>query len=453
MAVYIPNKFEVNPNIDTPILDSSYIYGAVVYANNKESLPKNENLVKNGNLGIIANDSEKTPQVLIFNKTKGLWTNLGVNIDSSNSNIEYNGKNEVYFLPEYIDPNDFKNGESILVVDDSQETYTQFSPLMLSMIKAINTLEQEIIRLKNTLNDMEGGPIEDTQSNELTHIAYDPNDPHPIIKSDWIKDAKSEDSSNIYSDPSYYDKDLNTVIYNSSILDTSRFPYPDNIDDNGIDPSGNPDIDRYAPYPLRHFGFKHAKNKKQMDQFKKYLIPYEPVICTSEKILYYYDPETWSMVPLSGKPKDSSSDIPDDSSISPEPEPSNNYYVDSNNILTIDSSLVTVDENGILILSATIDENGILNLGSSKIISEDIKISNNILEINSTKYNIDNNGILNINEDIDNDGILSLNSNKSSNNVKISNNILEITSDNINNNGILSLNTNIDNNGILSFNV
>ncbi len=419
MAVYIPNKFEVNPNIDTPILDSSYIYGAVVYANNKESLPKNENLVKNGNLGIIANDSEKTPQVLIFNKTKGLWTNLGVNIDSSNSNIEYNGKNEVYFLPEYIDPNDFKNGESILVVDDSQETYTQFSPLMLSMIKAINTLEQEIIRLKNTLNDMEGGSIEDTQSNELTHIAYDPDDPHPIIKSDWIKDAKSEDSSNIYSDPSYYDKDLNTVIYNSSILDSSRFPYPDNIDDNGIDPSGNPDIDRYAPYPLRHFGFKHAKNKKQMEEFKKYLIPYEPVICTSEKILYYYDPETWSMVPLSGKISDSSTD---DSSIIPEPEPSNNYYVDSNNILTIDSSLVTVDENGILILSATIDENGILNLGSSKIISEDIKISNNILEINSTKYNVDNNGILNINEDIDD-------------------------------NGILSLNTNIDNNGILSFNV
>jgi hypothetical protein len=201
--------------------------------------------------------------------------------------------------------------DNILVSRKDEISITQPYDILSSLLAAISTLQQEVNRLKNSLNDLACGDITEADSNYGTYISHIEGSPRKIIEVDWTDSSNEQNVHNgtsaTYGSPdatadfiderSWYDADSSAVIYNNTILREEEYPYY-GLDLEGTDPSTN-ETDGLK-YPLRHFSFKFARTLQEMVANKTKLIPYEPVLCLENSVLYYYNVTKNKMVPLAG---------------------------------------------------------------------------------------------------------------------------------------------------------
>lgn len=298
MALIIQDVLDVNKYIPQAILDTSWIHGSVKYAANSEAeLPTNPGFVKDGNLGVVnyGDGRSRLFQASIVDNIVS-WNELEV------SGTGGGGEKEIYWHNPFTEGDAYEQSglpDDFLYVNPDIELDFTPNGIMLSLIKAVNRLENEVIRLKNTMNDLGGGDISDAESNHTEWIAKNPSDPHPLIAVDWT-DSSYVDK--IEFDPeshSYIDPSSGEVIYNNQILDVSTYPY-ETLPDDGINPNDDEFDQDASVLLLKHFHFKFAKTYAEMVAKKEYLVPYEPVICVENSTLYYYNPDLNKMVALGG---------------------------------------------------------------------------------------------------------------------------------------------------------
>lgn len=327
MAIQIGNKFNVAKSIKEPILDSSYIHGSVRYGESVADLPTSKKLVKVGNLGVTTGG--QTPYTYIakdFDEEHVKWELLKTGSSGGSGGGTGSQDQLVYFDPSVIEGYNQDEvamlPDNLLVSIQDEISVTQPYDILTSLLAAISALQRQVNMLKNSLNDLSGGEITDPDANYGTYISQLEAQPRPVIEVDWTDSSNGEirhdGTSATYGSPdatadfiderSWYDVDTSTVIYNNTILRDEEYPYY-NLEIDGTDPSTN-ETDGLK-YPLRHFSFKFAKTLQEMVENKTKLIPFEPVLCLENNVLYYYNATKNKMVALAGgtnvNPDDSSS--------------------------------------------------------------------------------------------------------------------------------------------------
>jgi len=327
MAIQIGNKLNVAKSIQEPILDSSYIHGSIRYGRTVADLPTSKKLVKVGNLGVvtgglvpytyIAKDSDENNVVWEILKT-GASGGGGTGSQDQlvyfdPSVLEAYNQDELAMMP-----------DNLLVSIQDEISVVQPYDILTSLLAAINALQNQVNKLKNSLNDLACGDITDADANYGTYISQLEAPPRKVIEVDWTDSSRNtivhDGTSATYGTPeatadfiderSWYDTDTSTVIYNNTILRDEEYPYY-NLDYDGTDPSTN-ETDGLK-YPLRHFSFKYAKTLQEMVENKTKLIPLEPVLCLENNVLYYYNATKNKMIALAG----GTNVNPDDSSTEP----------------------------------------------------------------------------------------------------------------------------------------
>jgi len=314
MAIQIGNVLNVAKSINKPILDTSYIHGSLKYGVTVADLPTSKEAVKVGNLGIvtggqipytyIAKDKDESSVVWELLRTGGgggTGTGSGDQlVYFDKADLEGWNQDELANMP-----------DNLLVSVQDEISVTQPYDILTSLFNAISSLQQQVNKLKNTLNDMACGDITDADSNYGTYISQIEGDPRKIIEVDWTDSSNEvnvhkgttatygtpEQTADFIDERSWYDTDTSAVIYNNTILKEEEYPYY-GLDMDGTDPSTN-ETDGLK-YRLRHFSFKFAKTLQEMVENKTKLIPYEPVLCLENSVLYYYNVSKNKMVPLAG---------------------------------------------------------------------------------------------------------------------------------------------------------
>ena len=317
MAIQIGNKLNVAKSIKEPILDSSYIHGSIRYGATVADLPTSKKIVKVGNLGVVTGG--QVPYTYIaedLDENNVSWKLLRTGGGGSGSGSGTGSQDQlVYFDPSILEG---YNQDELAMLPDNLLVSTQDEisiekpyDILTSLLAAISRLQGEVNRLKNSLNDLAGGDITEADSNYGTYISKLEAPPRKVIEVDWTDSSNEQirhnGTSATYGTPeatadfiderSWYDTDTSTVIYNNTILSDEEYPYY-NLDLEGADPSTN-ETDGLK-YPLRHFSFKFARTLQEMVANKTKLIPYEPVLCLENSVLYYYNVTKNKMVPLAG---------------------------------------------------------------------------------------------------------------------------------------------------------
>lgn len=430
MAIYISSEFNINPNIakkPSTVLDSSWVYGAMVYADSVDELPTHNKLVRQGNLGSVKDPKDPNKALLyqahLDSAGKIYWSRF----QSASSND--GGYKEVYYsaaeLEQMSEAELRELPDDLLVVED--ENVLVPNSLLNSLLETVNQLKREVTQIKNTFNDMSAVDIEETNSNYGSYISFDEN-VQPRTEVDWKDSSNGNivytgtaskfgteagakvDWINADSSEGWFEnwKGQKVDIYSSSVVNSNTYPY-DEIPEDGIDPETNMLSDGAdEKLTLRHFAPKYAKTYAIMNTYKTSLIPYELVLCLENNSLYYYHLKKNRMIILAGG--DSSTDpgwTPDDDDpINPNPPSQNTetkFEIDSNGILEItdESGAIFVDSDGYLHLNGEVDSNGILILNN---VEKEI--------VNSLEFEVDENGILTITGaqgiNVGSDGILDI---------------------------------------------
>ena len=174
MGFILEDIIHVNKNITKPVLDTSWLGGTLKYADSYDNLVVDPNFVKPGNIGIVNDGSVTSLYSAKVKDNKVTWKPLSI----SGSNIDIDpvqGDSGVYYDSSIVNSWTQEEMEShpaeILVVDEDNvkpdfDPYGMFS----SMMAEIHALRQEVNILRNSLNDLHGGNIADTNSNYATYM-------------------------------------------------------------------------------------------------------------------------------------------------------------------------------------------------------------------------------------------------------------------------------------------
>lgn len=496
MAIYISSEFNINPNIakkPSTVLDSSWVYGSMVYADSVAELPTHPKLVRQGNLGSVKDPTNPNKSILYqanIENEKIVWSKLKTGSASTNGGVQ-----EVYYTPDELEnltQTELEDlPEDILVVSNNESTLVP-NDLLNSLLTTINTLQKEVNRIKNAFNDMSAVNIEELNSNYGSYISFLENQ-QPRTEVDWKDSSNGEivynGTSSKYGTPSgekvkwinsdsssgWYEtwKGRDVSIYGSNEVNNNIYPYYD-LPEDGVDPDTNMLADGAdEKLTLRHFAPKYAKTYAIMDKYKTSLIPFELVLCLENNTLYCYNLNKNKMIPIAGGTGGGNTDWGDiDSPDNPTPTPPTeefnvSYEVDQNGVLIITSNdnTIFVDNDGILNIVAEIDNDNILHLDDKTIVNPTINVQyevdqNGIINITSTNGAIcvDADGCLNVVGELDNNNILNLQTQETTNNIKFefdeTTGEINILSKNayVDSEGFLNLDMSVDNQGNLNIN-
>ena len=224
MGFILEDIIHVNKNITKPVLDTSWLGGTLKYADSYDNLVVDPNFVKPGNIGIVNDGSVTSLYSAKVKDNKVTWKPLSI----SGSNIDIDpvqGDSGVYYDSSIVNSWTQEEMEShpaeILVVDEDNvkpdfDPYGMFS----SMMAEIHALRQEVNILRNSLNDLHGGNIADTNSNYATYMhnlekegnteaTINYSTPRPNIEINW-KDSSATGDPSAHN----YDPTVGENIYN-----------------------------------------------------------------------------------------------------------------------------------------------------------------------------------------------------------------------------------------------
>jgi hypothetical protein len=503
MGFILEDIIHVNKNITKPVLDTSWLGGTLKYADSYDNLVVDPNFVKPGNIGIVNDGSVTSLYSAKVKDNKVTWKPLSI----SGSNIDIDpvqGDSGVYYDSSIVNSWTQQEMEShpaeILVVDEDNvkpdfDPYGMFS----SMMAEIHALRQEVNILRNSLNDLHGGNIADTNSNYATYMhklekegnteaTINYSTPRPNIEINWKDSSATGDPSSDNYDPTVGENIYNGIsekYFENHLRHYNNDPL---FDENLWNDSSNIHFGAESPDDPESVIENEDSSYKWFD-ISSGELTYNNEILNHMEYPYYMlskdgtDPSTNEALEAGAKDNglianqtdgsiyllrhfgfkyaDTSADMLENMKYLIPYEPvicleNNGLYffnpkaADGPSMVLIaggdgsGSSIVdpsgyidpSTDDSSVKKTTYNVDRNGIFNIVTN---DSSLSIKNGIININGT---VDSDGILNISQsdnsiDIDNNENLNINSES----IQVSNGILNINAGNIDNEKVLNIGT------------